>query len=337
MAKKSLRVVIPMAGLGTRLRPHTWSKPKQLVSLAGKSVLDHLLNSISTIPDTFEIEIICIVGYLGDMIEEYMRAHYPHVNTRFVVQEDPRGQSHAIKLAEEYLSGQMIVVFADTLIEADLSTLGSENIDGIAWVKPTPDPRRFGVAEPDEMGFVKRLVEKPTDIKNNLVVVGFYYFKEAEALLSAIDKQMDLGIQLKGEFYLVDAINLMLDRGMKMRIEKIDTWLDAGTREALLETNQYYLDHGRDNSNQAIKSQDTLIIPPVYIHPDAKVEHSIIGPYTSISTGCKIRSSIIKNSILEEDVLAEGISLVDSLIGRRAHLTHQATSLNIGDDSVMEI
>lgn len=337
MARPRLKIVIPMAGFGTRLRPHTWSKPKQLVNLAGKTVLDHLIDSLSTIPDTFEIEIICIVGYLGNQIEEYMRSNYPDVNAHFVIQEDRRGQSHAIKLAGEYLSGQMIVVFADTLIEADLSFLASERADGIALVKPVPDPRRFGVAELDKSGTVKRLVEKPADMENNLVVVGFYYFKEAEALLAAIDEQMAQNIQLKGEYYLVDAINLMLADGMNMRVEKIDTWLDAGTQEALLETNQYYLDHGRDNSDQATRRQGNLIIRPVYIHPDATVENSIIGPYASISAGCHIQSSIIKNSILEEDVLANGFYLADSLIGRRVRLTRQAALVNLGDDCIMEV
>ena len=186
----NIKIVIPMAGLGTRLRPHTWSKPKQLVSVAGKAALDHVLDSIATLPDIQNAELVNIVGYLGDQIECYIKENYPHMKAHFVVQEDPRGQSHAIQLARQYLHGPMLIVFADTLIETDLSFLADKPEKAIAWVKPVPDPRRFGVAEVDQDGWVRRLIEKPDEMSNNLAVVGFYYFEEADDLLSAIDEQM---------------------------------------------------------------------------------------------------------------------------------------------------
>ena len=198
----TLKVVIPMAGLGTRLRPHTWSKPKQLVSVAGKAALDHVLDTLNSLPEDVDVELINIVGYLGDQIEAYIRAHYPNIKSHFVVQENPRGQSHAIWLAKQYLQGPMMVVFADTLIETDLSKLPEEQAEAVVWVKPVPDPRRFGVAEVDEDGWVKQLIEKPEDMSNNLAVVGFYYFRESEALLEAIAEQMRRETQLKGEYYL---------------------------------------------------------------------------------------------------------------------------------------
>ena len=191
-----------MAGLGTRLRPHTWSKPKQLVSVAGKPVLDHVLDMLSTLPDPGNVELVNIVGYLGDQIEDHIRKHYPDIKSHFVVQEDPRGQSHALYLAREHLSGPMMVVFADTLIETDLSDLANEENDAIAWVKPVPDPRRFGVAVLDQDERVTKLIEKPKEIDNNLAVVGFYYFRSAEDLLSAIEDQMERDVQLKGEYFL---------------------------------------------------------------------------------------------------------------------------------------
>jgi glucose-1-phosphate thymidylyltransferase len=337
MEQITLKVVIPMAGLGTRLRPHTWSKPKQLVSVAGKNVLDHVLDSLRTIPDGYNIELVNIVGYLGDQIEEHIRSHHPDLEVHYVVQEDPCGQSHALKLAGEYLTGPMLVVFADTLIKTDLSFLSNESSGGVAWVKPVPDPRRFGVAVTDEDGNVTRLIEKPNEMKNNLAVVGFYYFQEAADLLSAIDEQMERDIQLKGEYYLADAINIMLERGLKMRTEKVDIWLDAGTPEALIETNRYLLENGHDNASQLEQKSNVVIIPPVYIHPTAQVRRSIIGPYVSIGAGCRVEQSIIKDSILEDEAQATGVILEDSLVGRRAQLNRRAGHINAGDNTVVTI
>jgi glucose-1-phosphate thymidylyltransferase len=334
MKNTTLKVVIPMAGLGTRLRPHTWSKPKQLVSVAGKTVIDHVIDSLSSLPEEFDIELVNIVGYLGDQIEDHIRECYPDIPSHFVVQENPRGQSHAIMLARQHLKGPMLMIFADTLIKVDLSFLAEEQADAIAWVKPVPDPRRFGVAEIGQDGWVKKLVEKPQDMDNNLVVVGFYYFRDAETLLAAIDEQMRRNIQLKGEFFLADAINIMLEDDLKMRTEKVDIWLDAGTPDALLETNRYLLQDGRDNSREAAASEDVLIIPPVFVHPTAELKSSIIGPNVSLGAGCKVSESIIKESILEDQVKADGVFLEDSLVGRRASLKRQAVAVNAGDDTV---
>ncbi len=328
-----LKVVIPMAGLGTRLRPHTWSKPKQLVSVAGKTVLDHLLDSLATLPQAEDMELIAIVGYLGEQIEEHIRHHYPRLKARYVVQENPCGQSHAVKLAENYLEGPLLIIFADTLIETDFSGLYEESVEALAWVQAVPDPRRFGVAEVDGSGQVKRLIEKPQDLSNNLALVGCYYFREGRDLIAAIDEQMRRGLQLKGEYYLVDAINLMLQQGLTMRVRHVDVWLDAGTPEALLETNRYLLGRGKENSAEAKQRPDVVIIPPVYVHPTAQVVYSIIGPYVSLGAGCRIEHSIIQDSILEDEASASGVILEKSLIGRRARLSRRAGMVNAGDNT----
>jgi len=322
-----------MAGLGTRLRPHTWSKPKQLVSVAGKAVLDHVLDSLHSLPNPENIELINIVGYLGDQIEHYIHQYYPHVVAHTVLQEDPLGQSHAIQLAGEYLAGPMLMVFADTLIETDLSFLATETAEAVAWVKPVPDPRRFGVAEVNQDGWVTRLIEKPQDMQNNLAVVGFYYFAEAGDLLSAIEEQMRRGLALSGEYFLADAINIMLERGLQMRTHRVDIWLDAGTPEALLETNRYLLEHGDDNSSQADEPPGTVIIPPVFIHPTAQVSDSIIGPYVSLGAGCQVTRSIIRDSILEDEAEINQVILEGSLVGRRARLHRRASAINAGDNT----
>jgi glucose-1-phosphate thymidylyltransferase len=329
----TIKIVIPMAGLGTRLRPQTWSKPKQLISVAGKAVLDHVIDTLSSLPESRDIELVNIVGYLGDQIEAHIRERYPNVKSHYVTQDDPRGQSHAIYLAREYLSGPMMVIFADTLIETDLSFLAEESDMSVAWVKPVPDPRRFGVAVVDIDGRVTRLIEKPKEMDNNLAVVGFYYFNNAEDLLSAIDEQMNRGLMLKGEYFLVDAVNIMLERGLVMRTQNVDIWLDAGTPGALLETNRYLLDNSRCNCSEAEQRERVVVIPPVYVHPSAKVINSIIGPHVSIGSDCLVERSILSNSILENHAQATDVILEESLVGRRARIQRRAGIINAGDQT----
>ena len=333
MGRSTLKVVIPMAGLGTRLRPQTWSKPKQLLSVAGKPVLDHVLASLASLPESTDIELVNIVGYLGDQIEEHLKKNFPEIKSHFITQENPRGQSHALKLAEAHLNGPLLVVFADTLIETDLSKLNSESAEALVWVKEVSDPRRFGVAEVGGDGWVKRLIEKPTDIENNLAIVGFYYFRDGSRLIDAIDEQIKSNLQLKGEFFLADAVNILLEHGMKMHTQQVNVWLDAGTPEALLETNRYLLQKGLDNSIDAAKRQGIAVYPPVYIHPSAKITGSIIGPDVSIGAGCLVDHSIIRDSILEEEADAAGIILEHSLVGRRACLRSRPGIINVGDNT----
>lgn len=334
---KILKVVIPMAGFGKRLRPHTWSRPKQLLGLAGKSVIEHVLETFNSLPKGIQIEYVFIVGYLGDKIREFMAAEHPGVKVDFVVQEEMKGQSHAIFLAKEFLNGPMIMVFADTLIETDLSFLDQEDSDIVAWVKPVPDPRRFGVAElgPDKL--VTRLIEKPQAMDNNLALVGFYYFKQGQKLIQAIAKQMEKDLKLKGEYFLADAINIMLEEsGCRMRTQKVSVWLDAGTFEAMLSTNRYLLDHGHDNSEKASQRIGVKVIPPVFIHPEAEVEASVIGPHATIESGCRILKSVIQNSIIEKGSLVEDSILDGSLIGQNAALKGGSRSLTIGDNTSIE-
>jgi len=326
-----MRVVIPMAGYGTRLRPHTWSKPKPLLTVAGKPVLGHVLDTFSHLP--WIDEVVFIVGYLGDQIEAYVSRAYPHLKSRYVEQREMIGQSHAIWLARETLRGPMLMVFVDTLIEADLSRLAQETSQAVAYVREVPDPRRFGVAQVGWDGKVHRLVEKPEDMSNNLAVVGLYYFREAADLLSAIEEQMARGTQLKGEFYLADAINVMLERGLQMRVEPVDVWMDCGKPEALLETNRYLLDHGRDNSAEAAHRPEVVIVPPVHVDPSAEVRRSVIGPHVTIGAGCVVEGSVLKDSIIDAGSNIIDTTLAASLIGRDARVVGRYRSLNVGDSS----
>lgn len=332
---ETLKIAIPMAGLGTRMRPHTWSKPKPLIALAGRTVLDYVLEQFNSLPDPENVEYIFIVGpYQRDQVEAHMRQHHPDKKTHFVIQEKMRGQSDALYLAREYLTGPVLMAFSDTLIETDLSILKNVQLDGMAWVRAVPDPRRFGVAVADPQGNITRLVEKPQDMSNNLVVVGFYYFREGRELIAAIEEQMKRNITLKNEFFLADAVNILLERGQKFRVNPVDVWLDAGIPEALLETNRYLLEHGHDNSAEAAQMHPgTAIIPPVYIHPSASIESSVIGPYVSLGEDCKLRQVVVQNSIFDEGAHVSQMVLDSSLLGRDVQIQGQTSRLNLGDSS----
>jgi glucose-1-phosphate thymidylyltransferase len=322
-----------MAGFGTRLRPHTWSRPKPLISVAGKTVLSHVLDVISTATDLESSEVVFIVGYLGDQVKAFMREKYPQVKTHYYVQEEMRGQSHAIALARQHLKGPTLILFVDTIVDEDMSFLMGSNEEAIIWVKQVEDPRRFGVVEVGEDGFVKGLIEKPDTIENDLAIVGMYYFSRGEDLMTAIDRQLGEDIITKGEYFLADAIDLLLKDGLKLFPKVVDVWLDAGLPETVLATNRYLLDHGRDNSSEVAEREDINIRPPVHIHPTAEIVDSEIGPHVSIGLGCKVVGSKISDSLLGDGAQVIRAALTRSLIGARAKVEGVKGIINVGDDS----
>jgi glucose-1-phosphate thymidylyltransferase len=337
LSKKPLNIIIPMAGYGTRLRPHTWSKPKPLVSVAGKTVLSHVLDVISTAADLQTCELSFIVGYLGDQVKEHMHAHYPNIKTNYYVQEEMLGQTHAIALARQHLKGPTMILFVDTIIDEDMSFLADDDEEeAVIWVKQVEDPRRFGVVEVGEDGFVKNLIEKPDTMENDLAVVGYYYFSEGEKLMAAIDHQLSEGLQSKGEYYIADAITLMIQDGLKLEPRQVENWLDAGLMETVLETNRHLLTHGRDNTDEITHGKDVTIVPPVFIHPSAEVTNSTIGPYTSIGEGCKVSNSIVEDSVISEESQITNAKIKASLVGERAQVDGLTGIINIGDDAVIK-
>jgi len=335
---ETFKIVIPMAGWGTRMRPHTYSKPKPLVSVAGKTTLEHLMDMFKTMPNPENLEYIFIVGpFLGEMqIPEFIKEKYPDINAHFIVQHEMKGQSHALWLAREYLHGPMQMVFSDTLIETDFSFLSTETADSVAWVMPVPDPRRFGVAEVGEDGWVKRFIEKPQTIENNLVIAGCYYFREARDLVSAIEEQIERNVTLKNEYFLADAMSIMIERGTKIRVHEISTWLDTGTIEATLDTNKVLLDQVGSNIG-TFKCENVNIIEPVAIGEGAEISNSTIGPHASIGANCKISNSTITESIVEADCEINDSVLNRSLIGKQAKVKGRGDGyviqLNVGDAS----
>jgi glucose-1-phosphate thymidylyltransferase len=336
---QNFTIAIPMAGFGTRLRPHTWSKPKPLIPLAGQTVLDHVLAQFNTLPGLEQADWVFIVGpNQQSQVEAHLQTFHPDLDYHIVVQEIMRGQADALYLARSHLHGPMLMTFSDTLISTDLAFLARTDLDGIAWVKPVPDPRRFGVAEVNGDGFVTKLVEKPQDISNNLALVGFYYFCSGEALMGAIEEQMQRKVQLKGEYYLADTINILLERGARFKTREVEVWLDAGTRTSLLETNAYLLDHGHAHLPAPANLDGVTIMPPVHIPDDASIgAGSSLGPHVTLGRNVRIERSILRECIVEEGALISDSVLHNSHIGRNSHVKGARGILSIGDDSQVEL
>lgn len=323
--KYYMKVIIPTAGLGTRLRPHTYSKPKPLVSVAGKPVLGHILDTLSTLPID---ELIFITGYLGDQIEEYVRTHYD-IPARFIEQQELKGQAHAVYLAHEVVSGPTLILYVDTIFDTDLSILPNLAADGAIFVKEVDDPRRFGVTF-IENGHITKLVEKPDTDISRLAMIGLYYVKDAQWLMRSIERMMEHNLQTKGEYYLTDALQLMIDDGAHFIAAPVNVWEDCGTAATVLETNRYMLDNGRASSREI---QGSIIIPPVYIDPSAVVINSIIGPHTTIAANASVRDSIIRDSIINQGAMVQSAALSGSLVGDAAVVHGEFRTLNVGDAS----
>ncbi len=324
-----MKSVILLAGLGTRLRPHTYSKPKPLVQVAGKPVLAHILDSLAEL--NLE-ETIFIVGYLGDQIQKYVTDRYPNMRARYVEQSEMKGQAHAILLAKEYIDQPVLIIFGDTIWETDFSRLHQVTHDGLIYVKEVSDPRRFGVVRM-ENGFVTQFVEKPVKPISNLAVVGVYYFRAWKMLMDSIDTLIERNIQTKGEYFLADAMQLMIEQGAKLEVETIPVWEDCGTREAILKTNRYLL---TKQGNHVKELEGCVILPPVYISDEACIKNSIVGPYVSISENTKVENSIVRDCIISEGSQIENAMLESSMVGKDAVVRGTFERLNVGDSSEVD-
>ncbi len=325
-----MRVVIIAGGLGTRMRPHTFSHTKALVNVAGKPVLAHILDELMQVPIE---EAVFITGYLGHQIEPYIKEVYPRLNAAYVEQPVPLGQSHAIKLAADHLVGPCIVMFADTLFEADLTALLKVQHDGVMYVQEVADPARFGIVVLGPDGYATKLIEKPHNPQSNLAVIGLYYFHDGQWLAHAVNALIERDIKTKGEFYLVDAIQIMIDEGAKFTASPVPVWEDTGTTHAVLHSNRYLLRRHNQQGDDPYPQGDSLIIPPSYIHPTATLERSIVGPYATINEGAAVRGSIVRNSIINAGAQLHNVNLSASIIGEKATVRDSYRTLNVGDTS----
>ncbi|MGI8856789.1 MAG: sugar phosphate nucleotidyltransferase [Thermomicrobiales bacterium] len=326
-----MHVIIPAAGFGTRLRPHTWSKPKPLVSVAGKPILGHVLDSIAPLRPE---KVVFITGYLGDQIREYVEGQYTF-DCAFVHQDVMKGQAHAIQLARNEVSGPVLIAFADTIFATDLSILAQTDADGVIFVKEVDKPQAFGIVELDG-DRIRRIVEKPADPPTNLAVAGVYYFRDAARLLTAIDEIMTAGTQTKGEFYLTDAIQVMIDDGARIEAAAMDLWLDCGRPETLLETNRVLLAR-MDGHTTAPRYADSVIIPPVVIAPSAHLYHAVVGPNASVGENVTITDAIVRDVILNHDSEIANVMLMNSIVGAGTVVNGDYHSVNIGDSSEVNL
>lgn len=327
-----MHVIIPVAGYGTRLRPHTYSKPKPLVQVAGSTVLGHILNRLEGAGVS---ELTFIVGYLGEQIRDYVGKHYPQFKANYVEQTDRKGQAHAIYLAKALVNEPVLIIFADTISDASVTTLAGIDTDGVIFTKQVEDPRRFGVVVTDEQGIITRFVEKPEEFVSDQAVIGLYYIKDYEGLFHAIEELMDKNIQTKGEYFLADALHLMVQGGNRLESRTVDVWEDCGTPEALLQTNRYMLEHGGAATPYS-GGENSIVIPPVHIAPGVQIINSVVGPYVSLAEGCEVRDAILRDTIADSGSLIEDTMLSESLIGNDAIVRGRYRKINVGDSSVVD-
>lgn len=319
-----MRAIIPVAGIGSRLRPHTYTVPKVLLNVAGKPIIGHILDKV--IEHGFE-EATIVIGYMGDKIKEYVLGHYS-IKVDFVEQEERLGLGHAIYLSRHTFSRDpILIILGDTIFDVDLREMVNGEYS-VLGVKEVEDPRRFGVAE-TENGFITRLVEKPDNPLSNLAIVGLYYISHPQVLLEKLKEMIKSNRRTKGEFQLTDALQMMIESGEKMKTHSINGWYDCGKPETLLSTNRHLL----DTFPQHPPLDGVVVRPPVFISPTAVVRNSIIGPYATIAESAQVENSIVENSIVSEGAELQDALLRDSIVGSNAHVTGNFKRINIGDSS----
>ena len=324
-----MKIIIPVAGIGARLRPHTHTIPKVLIKLAGKTIIEHILDELLK-PDRQFNEIVFIVGHLGEKIKKFVNSRYKkRIKLSYVYQEKRRGIGHAVFLAEPYISDEsVLIILGDTIFKADFNNI-IRSKNNFIGVKDVDDPRRFGIAFIDKNNNITKFVEKPKQPGSNLALVGIYLVQNYKLLFSKLEYMIKNNIKTKGEFQITDALQLMLKAKEKFKAFEVDKWLDCGEPETLLETNKELLiEH---NTSKKIRS--AIINPPVYISDSALVKNSVIGPYVSIGDNVVIEDSIIQNSIINDNVEINRLLLNTSIIGSDAFVKGSFRHLNIGDSS----
>ena len=329
-----MKAIIPVAGAGTKLRPHTYTQPKALIPLAGKTVLSIIVDQLK---EAGINEFIFIVGYLGEKIQDYVKSQYPDISAHFVYQNDRQGIGHAVRLTRSIVKNdEVFIVLGDTIcdynvrdvIQSDTSTIGVKKVD---------DPRNFGVAEIDEDGVITHVVEKPQIPKSNLALVGIYKIREADLLYQCLEANIKSGMKTHGEFSITDALDCMIKKGAIFKAFKVDSWFDCGRRETLLESNATLLKKFNARTEQCPEYENTVLIQPVSIGRGCTVKNSIIGPNVTIGENTQVDSSIIKSSIIGSYSNLFDIVLDYSLIGSDTTIRGETRTLNIGDNTDIDL
>ena len=329
-----MKAIIPVAGAGTKLRPHTYTQPKALIPLAGKTILSIIIDQLKEAGIT---DFIFIIGYLGEKIQDYVQANYPELNVYFIKQNERQGTGHAIEITKELVGNdEMFIVLGDTIAEYDIDLMLSSPFSVLA-VKKVDDPRNFGVAEIGEDEFITRVVEKPAIPKSNMALVGIYKIKETASLFECLHKVQDNILRSYDEFNLTDALECMIQNGAKFQSMKVAIWFDCGRKESLLASNAILLKKFGTNMSENCHPINTIIIPPVSIGTGCLISNSVIGPNVAIGDHTTITHAIIKDSIIGAYSNLFEIVLNNSLIGSDAEVKGVSRNLNIGDNTAIDL
>jgi len=323
-----MKAIIPVAGAGTRLKPHTLTKPKVLMNVAGKPMIHYIIEQL--IEEKLVNEIIMITGVMSDMIDDYFKHNF-EFNFRFIEQEKQLGLGHAVNCAKNKFekNEDVLIILGDTLFDLKLNEL-CESKYSVIGVKKVDDPKRFGVVESNKQGFITRFVEKPASKEvssSNEAIVGIYYIKYSDKLFASLDEIISKGIKTKNEYQLTDALSDMLGKGEKLITFEVDNWLDCGKKETILDTSEYFL----RKFNKKYSFEGCVLKYPLHIGKDVILENSVIGNNVTISDNCTIRNSVIRRAIIGENTTIENAIIEDSLIGEHVKIKKKPNEFNLGD------
>jgi glucose-1-phosphate thymidylyltransferase len=333
-----MRIIVPMAGMGKRMRPHTLTIPKPLIPIAGKPIVQRLVEDIAKVCGQKVEEVAFIIGRFGKETEKRLIDIAASVGAKGTIyyQDEPLGTAHAILCAKDSLKGDLVVAFADTLFKADFKMDSSK--DGIIWVQKVEDPKPFGVVKVDASGHITDFVEKPETFVSDLAIIGIYYFKDGEYLKKELQYLIDNDIKDKGEYQLTNALDNMKNKGSKFLPGKVQDWLDCGNKDSTVDTNSRYMEYikGQDLVSKSAKLTNSVIIPPVYIGDNVEISNSVVGPYVSVGAGTKIIDSIVKNSIIQEKATVKNANINNSMLGNNASYEGHPADLSVGDFNVIK-
>lgn len=329
-----MKAIIPVAGAGTKLRPHTYTQPKALIPLAGKTILSIIVDQLK---EAGINDFIFIVGYLGDKIKDFVEEKYPDLNSHFINQSERQGIGHAIQLTRNIVGiDEMFIVLGDTICEYNITEI-LEIPHSVLGVKRVDDPRDFGVAEIGDDGFIARVVEKPQIPKSNMALVGIYRIKETAMLFECLENNIRNQVKSRGEFSITDALECMIEKGAIFKSFKVMNWFDCGKKETLLVSNATLLKKFGGIISPEHSFENTIVIPPVSIATGCDIKNSIIGPNVTIGEKTTINYSIIKDSIIGSFADLYDIVLTQSLIGSDTEIKGESRSLNIGDNTEIDL
>ena len=336
-----MKIIVPMAGMGKRMRPHTLTVPKPLIPIAGKPIVQRLVEDIARVCGEAVDEVAFIIGRFGAEVEKSLVKIAESVGAKGTIyyQDEPLGTAHAILCAKDSLSGPLVVAFADTLFKADF-TLDS-SVPGTIWVQKVEDPKPFGVVKLNEQGQITDFVEKPETFVSDLAIIGIYYFQDGEYLRNELQYLLDNDIKDKGEYQLTNALENMKNKGTILVPGQVTEWLDCGNKDATVFTNQRYLEYLKERGENLVADSaiitNSVLIEPVYIGENAVITNSVVGPHTSIGSKSNVRDSCVSNSIVQTSASVLNAVITDSMIGNFASVSSKAADLSVGDYNVLKV